>query len=508
MAGSSGRTVADRTATGTWGRILCVAAVTLLVLTGCGGDGEGDGGEPLPAPARVPDSALPANQRIESLDTAQQKNAPAPVWTGRAVSRLPAAAVVAHVALPPLLRAKAQDGVGEGGWPMRIGVARAVDAAATPDAMAPLLHWELLPDGAQVAAVEFVADGAQALRLGLLVQQLPDDTVLRFRGSGEVGMVAVTAAELARLHARNMQAGLDDETARLYWSPVLTGATARLEVELPPGADPTRLRLALPRLSHFTQAPERVTAKAETDPGASDSCNQDVLCQPGWDAQSRAVARLFFTRRDGSSFWCSGTLLNDVRGSRTPFLLTAEHCIANQTEAASLLTRWFFRAASCGGTTTDSRETELGGGADLLLSDSASDSALLRLRRAPPADVVYAGSYFGSEVVEGMPVLGIHHPLGDVQKASSGMIDGRADCVNGRCVDADDGAMLRVRWTLGSTAGGSSGSALFATLEGRHYVAATLFGGNASCENPDGADYYGRFDRAFDAGMRDWLAAQ
>lgn len=506
-AGWCGCTVAER-ARRPVRHLLCAAAVALLALTGCGGDD--DGGAP-PPPAPVPDSALPANQRIETLDTAQLKIGATAAVAGRAVSRLPAAAEVARVTLPPLLQAKQREAADDDGQPLRVGIARAVDAAATPEALAGLLHWQLLPDGAWVAAVDVVADGAQALRLGLLVQQLPDGAWLRFRGAGDIGMVGVSAAELAQRRERSVRAGADGEAARLYWSPVIAGSVARLELELPAGADPAQLGLALPRLSHFSRALAQAPAKAD-DPsvGAAGTCNQDVMCRPDWEVQSRAVARVFFTRSDGSSYLCSGTLLNDVRGSQAPFFLTAGHCIASQVEASSVLTHWFFRTASCDGTAIDGRETVLDGGADLLLADRASDSALLRLRRAPPAGVAYAGSYFGQDVGVAAPVVGIHHPAGDLQKVSVGTVSGHANCENNTCrvASANDGHVLRVHWNAGTTEPGSSGSALFATLQGRHYVVGSLNGGDASCKNPDGVDYYGRFDRAFNAGMRDWLAAQ
>lgn len=454
----------------------------------------------------MPDSALPASQRIETLDTAQLKSGSATVAAGTAVSRLPAAAEVARVTLPPMLQAKLQEPGGGPGQPARVAVGRSVDAAATPQALAALLHWQALPDGAHVAALDLAADGARALRLGLLVQQLPEGTWLRFGTAGAPGMTAVSAAELVQQRESNAEAGAEP----LYWSPIVAGSVARLELELPAGTDPAQLQLALPRLSQFSQDPAQLAKADDPSVGAAGACNVNVMCEAGWEVQSRAVARAFFTRRDGSSFLCSGTLLNDVRGSRTPFFLTARHCIASQAEASSLLTYWFFRASSCNGAAIDPRETMLGGGADLLLTDSGSDSALLRLRRAPPAGVAYAGSYFGQDVGVHAAVSGIHHPLGDLQKISTGAVSGYANCQNNTCLvaDADNGDVLRVHWSRGTTEGGSSGSPLFATLQGRHYVVGALNGGDASCEYPGGVDYYGRFDRAFDAGMRDWLAAQ
>ena len=72
--------------------------------------------------------------------------------------------------------------------------------------------------------------------------------------------------------------------------------------------------------------------------------------------------------------------------------------------------------------------------------------------------------------------------------------------------NADAGTMLRVGWTRGTTEQGSSGSAIFvATTGGTRYVVGALHGGSASCANPQGTDYYGRFNRAFYRGLGDWL---
>ncbi len=37
------------------------------------------------------------------------------------------------------------------------------------------------------------------------------------------------------------------------------------------------------------------------------------------------------------------------------------------------------------------------------------------------------------------------------------------------------------------------------------YVVGALHGGSASCQNPQGADFFGRFDRAYYRGIGSWL---
>ena len=66
--------------------------------------------------------------------------------------------------------------------------------------------------------------------------------------------------------------------------------------------------------------------------------------------------------------------------------------------------------------------------------------------------------------------------------------------------------MWQVGWTQGTTEGGSSGSAIWTQLGGStRYVVGALHGGSASCQNPQGADFFGRFDRAYYRGIGSWL---
>jgi V8-like Glu-specific endopeptidase len=412
------------------------------------------------------------------------------------------------VALGPLARTKAVAAARKGAA-LQIGQARAVAATASAADVASRLVWRTLADGTQVAALAFAAEGAQALRLGVQVQQLPDGAVLRFYGADGSAVVQMGAAELAALRQRNLAAGLADDAARLVWGPDTDGAVSTLEVQLPAGVARSQLQLAVPQLSHLTQTvAQAVRAEKDTAQiGNAGSCNLDTMCAPELQAESRAVAKMLFTD-GGNTYLCTGTLLNDARGSRTPYFLTANHCISSQASASSLVTYWFFRAAACNASPSyDAAMTRLAGGAALLYSDSSVDTTLLQLNAQPPANVVYAGSYFGSGTVAGVPVAGVHNPAGDLQKYALGSVAGYAICGDDSCADvgADSSTMYQVGWTQGITEGGSSGSAIFNQLGGKRYVVGALHGGSSSCEDPHGTDFYGRLDRAFYRGLGHWL---
>ena len=483
--------------------VLWTALAASLALAACGGSDD----EPTPAPAPAPAPA-PGGDRIEPLDTATLPRSTPAKTAAAAASRLPAGATVGQVALGPLAAAKSAAPAAKG-TALQIGEGRDVRATATTTQLARHLRWATLADGARVAAVAFTAEGAKAVRLGVLAQAVPEGAVLRFYGaSGEV--VEMTAAELRALRQANESAGLKADAARMVWGPDTPGAVSTLEVQLPAGVATDRLQLAVPQLSHLTQtvAQAMEQPKDVDEIGNAGSCNLDVMCSPELDAESRSVAKMVFSR-EGSTYLCTGTLLNDTRNSQTPYFLTAAHCIDDQAAASTLITYWFFRAASCNSSPVfDAHAARMRGGAQLLFSSNRLDTSLLQLNSQPPADVVYAGSYFGPDATPGVAVEGVHHPSGDLQKYTPGSIVGYANCaIGGTCTRADvgSGAMLQVGWQRGTTEGGSSGSAIFARSGSTRYVVGALHGGNASCQNPGGSDFYGRFERSFADGIRNWL---
>jgi len=482
---------------------LCAAlSAAALALAACGG---GDSSDDTTTPP-LPPSKI---DRIEPLDTAAPpQRAPlkaAPV----AVSRMPLGAVAAQVALEPLVNAKLAAPRGKG-VALQLGQGRAVQAAASPDDLTARLRWSALADGSQVAAVAFSSAGARATRLGVLARGVPAGTVLRFYGADGADVVEMSAAQLDALRQANEAAGVQGDAARMVWGPYIAGDASTLEVQLAAGADPSQLQLAVPQLAHLTQTVLQTLQqpKGPGEIGAAGSCNLDVMCNADLQAESRAVAAMIFISGN-TPYACTGTLLNDAPGSRTPYFMTANHCISTQAEASTLVTYWFFRAAACNSSpVVDQAMTQLTGGARLLYTEAAGDVTLLQLNGQPPAGVVYAGSYFGAVPAAGTGVVGIHDPKGDLQKYSVGSITGYANCDATTCnlgVSAARAAMYQIGWTQGVTEGGSSGSAIFVKLGNTRYAVGALHGGNTDCQNQKGSDFYGRLDRAYNRGASAWL---
>ena len=187
----------------------------------------------------------------------------------------------------------------------------------------------------------------------------------------------------------------------------------------------------------------------------------------------------------GSSYACSGTLLNDSDDDTTiPYFLTANHCLSTGTVARTVEARWFYQRESCGSTQIDPRFATTYGGADLLATSVAQDSTLLQFKEELPGGLVLS-AWSADPVSIPAQVYGIHHPDGGVKKYSSGHVFGQED--SRTCVDPqlDIGCFtvrnaLFVRWSDGTTEGGSSGSGLF---RGSHLIGA-LSGGAEIATTP------------------------
>lgn len=395
------------------------------------------------------------------------------------------------------------------GIPTQVGLGRSIDATATEAATAQVLVWNESPSKGRIAAIHFATPDAKGVRLGVRVTSLPLGTMLRFYVTGSTTMIEVSAQQVLASIQRNLDAGETGDAARTYWSPDLGGEEITLEIEVPAGTDTALVQIAIPRLTHMFVAVDALAATAAL--GNAAACTLDVSCTHAYDKESKSVARMTFVK-DGDGYACTGTLLNDKASSGTPYFLSAYHCISTQAEASSLITDWFFHSSQCGnGALSDAARTVYGG-ATLLLASAETDTSFMSLAGTPPPGAVYA-AWSATPPPIGSDAFGLHHPLADLQKYSTGKVIDYFTCIahtnDGNCTFATSAPatarFIEVMLGQGPVQPGSSGSALFANSHGGSALVGQLFGGASSCTNSIAV--YGRFDVAYNAGISRWLDA-
>lgn len=270
----------------------------------------------------------------------------------------------------------------------QIGYARALPTLATAAGMAQQLEWAKLPGGGTVAALTVRSPGAAALRVGLRIGALPEAAVLRFYPPSGTPTYAVPARDVFATFARNRYVGDLEGAALTYWSPIVEADSVVVEIELPPGADPNAVRVALPVLSHFVVAPADTFASASDAKSSlgTDAANAAVAptagsgATPAAKALGEELARAVSTH-EGDSFVCPGTLVAKPGAPPIPYFLTSGSCIPSQSAASSMQPFWLVGGASV---------ATLVGGATLLYGGKAAGVSFLQLHAPPPAGARYA----------------------------------------------------------------------------------------------------------------------
>lgn len=369
--------------------------------------------------------------------------------------------------------------------PLMVGYGRSIPAADQAIELS-ALEWTPTAEGGRAARIAIESPGAAALRVALRLTGADPDLAVRFAGSasypGPFGPVPASA--------------IAEATARdgVYWSPVLQGGPAIVELHAAAGAKLAGVTLSLARVSHLALAGadlKRIDAKRAIDIGDSGPCEIDLKCvtpqsQALVDA-GNAVGKLLFTTDDGFTALCTGQLLNDSVSSNTPYLFTANHCLTSSATARTINVYWFFDAVGCGVNTVPPFALQTGGAMMLARSDDW-DWALVRLYGSPPLGVRLS-AWRAEPVPQGAIGSVIHHPQGDLKKWSQGTSPGYRSYTDGS-------SFIRMVYSQASTEGGSSGAGLLTFLaQGGYYeVRGGLYGGDASCTNTTGDDEYSRLD--------------
>jgi lysyl endopeptidase len=377
---------------------------------------------------------------------------------------------------------------------LQIGIGRVVTDPAQSSAA---LHWTAVPGGS-AAQWKVVSLGAAALRVGLDASLLREGVELRFAGAAEPGIVygPFTRGSVANVDAT-------------YWSPVLEGDSAIVEVFVPEVLSPAAARLRIAAVSHLFVQPGETDA-ATRQKATSEPCEVDLVCRSATDPAlakvGRAVAKMVFTEST-DTFLCSGTLLNTSGHSGIPYFYSASQCINTQAVADTLTTHWFYERTGCGSGATSPSYTQLAGGATLVYHDDGTDVLLLRLNAPPPAGAVMAG-WDATRLQIGLAVTGVHHPAGDFKKVTLGTF------TNFTAPVGQSRNFILATWdsTLtGVTEVGSSGSGLFTAVGSPptdYVLRGGEHGGPSDCSAPPYSlyDFYSRFDLAYGAALEQYLS--
>lgn len=392
-------------------------------------------------------------------------------------------AAVSQVALPEidreaLLKADEERARTSETKVLRFGLGRAVRLTAADG------DWYDLASGGRLWVADVVAPGALGLRLHFAKAGLPAGAE-----------VAVYEPEEADRKARYLETGEDaparpaelfDSAAALTanggWTRTIFGERARVEVFLPKGAGRRTLPVAIDRLQHLYLDPVAKVAPGLAK-GIAGPCHNDVSCSPAWANVAKAVAGIGVIDQD--SLFCTGQLLNAENSDKTPYWLTANHCLSTAAEASSAEIYWLFQTPSCGAAAPSLASVPSSKGATLLSTGAASDFTLLMIEGTLPSGLFWAG-WTASTVADGTASTAIHHPAGDSKRISFGNKASNPTC--------GGSSHVRVNWTDGPTEPGSSGSGIFRNDTQQLY--GQLHCGPSACGN-ETHDSYGAFSATY-----------
>jgi hypothetical protein len=236
--------------------------------------------------------------------------------------------------------------------------------------------------------------------------------------------------------------------------------------------------------------------------GRSDVCEVDINCSSNSNylKASHSVVRLLVAGAE----LCTGVLVNNTGSDYKAYVLTAQHCIENASDASNTIFVFNYESPWCDG--PDLTNLHSMSGSLLRASNPDIDFTLVELNKFP--SLVFKPYFAGWNITAISPsnTYTLHHPEGDVMKIS---IDDNAPVTASYPVTgyATDGFWRILKWDIGTTEHGSSGGPLF-DQNGR--LRGTLTGGAATCTSPQN-DYFAKLSKMFsitnitDSNLKPWL---
>ncbi|WP_151704195.1 trypsin-like serine peptidase [Nitrincola alkalilacustris] len=385
---------------------------------------------------------------------------------------------------------KAEELYGESDRGMALKVGDGFELAQQPDYLLGDLNWQAEGDNFRATMDISLSEYSMAFRLGFDPLGIPDNLTFYLHSPNhpQFHYGPFTADSVQEQMAQF-------EEDAVFWSPVIEGGIARVELYTDSPLSLTSADLGIRSVSVLHDSIFTKGLKRQEDAGSSGSCNVNIACDTSSLPIADTTAKYLFTSTRGVTGLCTGALLNDTIGSQEPWFITADHCVRSHYEIGNMQLYWFFRSRTCGSSLPGTEVQTTTGGGTRLYNSYMQDTTLMRLNQMPPTTA--RAGWRTTPVAADTPVRGIHHPKGDYQKISKGNIIAASDWPLGMRSDTH----WQVLWNSGAVEPGSSGSGLF---NNNNELVGVLTGAVPYCENVQYPAYYGRFDKMYPE-LKRWL---
>lgn len=355
-------------------------------------------------------------------------------------------------------------------YPQRIGVVTSILANNAS-------HGTITPlnDGSMVWTLPIIAEGAKSI--GILLDKIEID-------EGDTLLLSNTAGRVIGCWTQTQP------ISGKMQMPLVLGETATLDLKQRKGNHST---VQIRGVSYnYRNAFRRVPYRYES---SNDKCSMQAALSDDVAEEKQATCIMIYVRGT-SSYACTGQLINNTNGDNTPYLIGAYHCVHSDDDAATLVTYWNTESPLGVMNIMGSTEQYILG-STLTAANKDADLSLLTLSSFPKKTFRPYLMGWNRTLTVTPPFHGIHHPQGATKRV--------AECAsvintNTSEITYDDlvfpvGSLWHISsWTTGTTAAGSSGSAL---LDEENHLIGTLVGGASTCSAPYN-DYYSTFTRQWE----------
>ncbi|MGV6852204.1 MAG: hypothetical protein ACWA5R_08505 [bacterium] len=399
--------------------------------------------------------------------------------------------IVAHLDQKQISQIKIEARAGKPGA-YRYGVVAEFKPLTVPDNVK---EWQKEGD-VYIWRAKATSSGALSIELGLKRLFLPEGVVMRLLDS---------QGKLFQKEINNKMNSV--HSLRL---PFVAGDTAYIELKTKDVSKISHVQVTFDSLTHA------VLPLWGEEFEKSGSCNVDVACPEGvgWENQIKSVARYSFTQ-NGSTFLCTGQMINNTAEDHKPYFLTANHCISNEADANTIVAYFNYESETCrtpGGMDSGTPIQVTGfndtlSGTSLVATNALSDFALLVFDHNPPQNYNVYWTGWDRRDQTFNSGTSIHHPAGNAKRISHENDPVSIDDY-GPAPSGDTTTHIKITdWDVGTTEGGSSGAGLW---NPNGLLIGQLHGGFAACGN-NSSDWYGRFFTSWSTGstpqtrLADWL---